>query len=178
MKKLIFYIVTLFFSFEVEALSYKPTTDSKASYKYYMIIRENESLKIKLKKENFSEDASSILLTLRRPSFSKSVATLQSFAQGLVKLDLSEDQMNLALKVLYSDEVEKLSFVYFSNKYTNESYAVINLTHDEKETKKYEYKADLLLLKYIYLQIKDSNSYHNLEVQALLLKIENLINEL
>ena len=178
MKKLILYIVALFFIFEVEALSYKPTTDSKASYKYYMIIRENDSLKVKLKKENFSEDASSLLLTLRRPSFSKSVATLQSFAQELVKLDLNEAQMNLALKVLYTDEVEKLSLNYFSNKYTNESYTVINLTHDEKETKKYEYKADLLLLKYIYLQTKDINSNINPEVQALLLKIDTLINEL
>ena len=80
--------------------------------------------------------------------------------------------MNLAIQILYEGELEKLSFYYFLNKYKVENQAVDNLTSDEKEVKKNEYKADLLLLKYLSLQMKDKNH----EMQALLLRINNLIN--
>jgi hypothetical protein len=82
--------------------------------------------------------------------------------------------MNLAIQILYEGELEKLSFDYFLNKYKVENQAIDNLTSGEKEVKKNEYKADLLLLKYLSLQMKDENH----EVQALLLRINNLINAL
>lgn len=168
------YIVTLFFSFDVEALSYKSTISSNNAYHAYVISQENQQLKIKLKKENFSEDESSLFLSLRRPNISKNVVSLQTFTQELIKLNFNESQMNLAIQILYEGELEKLSFDYFLNKYKVENQAIDNLTSGEKEVKKNEYKADLLLLKYLSLQMKDENH----EVQALLLRINNLINAL
>lgn len=140
-------------------------------------VAENNSFKESLLKEKFPENKIAQVLDLRRPSENLKVVSLPLFAQGLLKLELNDEQMNVAIKNLYSEDVDKLSLVEFTNKYSKDSVAVQTLSSDEKEMKTKELEADRVLLKCKYNLLKNKEDENGQEIRKLLSQINKKIKE-
>jgi len=174
-------VVALLIVSQADARSYKSKFDRNSRFYPYVPVDHSEEISLceKLKKEKFSQEYATLIVRLRKPSLNEKEVPLQTFVQGLLNLELNEEQMNLAIKVLYPQEIEKLSLSDFSNKYTNERRFVFGppLSSIEKENKKNEYEADRFLLKYMHKQKKDKNDKDSNEIRTLLRQINKQIED-